>query len=233
VHPPPAVIDQELQAASAPVVTTALFKAAILLQILANPVVSPRAPADPGDITVVMVSQGTQKRHGQSPKGYTRIISRPIISLSLWSLLLFSSTAHGITYNCVNKTYPTSSCCTGEITLDPTMTSIANNAFSGCSGLTGSLIIPSSVTTIGDYAFNGCSGLTGSLILPSSVTTIRQYAFNGCSGFKGSLTISSVISFGKRAFSGCSGFTGSLTLPSSDDGSRISLMMAPVMRILR
>jgi K+-transporting ATPase c subunit len=106
-------------------------------------------------------------------------------------LLLFFSCAHGITYNCTTKNSPSSSCCSGEITLDPTMTTIASVAFQSCSGLTGPLIIPSSVTIIGQYAFQGCSGLTGSLIIPSSVTSIGQYAFDGCSGFNGSLIIPS------------------------------------------
>jgi hypothetical protein len=156
------------------------------------------------------------KRRGESrSQTQTRTISRPTIYLSLW-FLLFSSSVHGITLNCINKTYPSSSCCSGEITLDPTMTTIAANAFDGCSGLTGSLTIPSSVTTIAAYAFRNCFGFTGSLTLLSSLTTIADYAFYLCDGFTGALTIpSSVTTIGAYAFTGCSGFIGSLTLPSS------------------
>jgi hypothetical protein len=130
----------------------------------------------------------------------------------------FSSSVHGITHNCINKNTPSSSCCSGEITLDPTMTTIAANAFDGCSNLTGSLTLPSSVTVIGNYAFRGCTGFTGSLTIPSSVTTIGNFAFEICFGFTGSLTLatpSSLTSIGNDAFSHCSGFTGSLTIPSS------------------
>ena len=44
-----------------------------------------------------------------------------------------------------------------------------------------SLSLPSGITSIGDEAFSGCSGLT-SLILPSSLTSIDREAFSGCSG---------------------------------------------------
>ncbi|MBR5173440.1 MAG: leucine-rich repeat protein, partial [Clostridia bacterium] len=47
-----------------------------------------------------------------------------------------------------------------------------------------------SVTTIGDNAFSGCSGFTGSLVIPDSVTEIIHHAFSGCSGFNGSLILS-------------------------------------------
>jgi hypothetical protein len=215
------VPDQELQAALAPSVVTAaaIFRPSLMIQILANPVVSPCAPtpaaADPDEISVVM-SQRALDRTGIETPIQTRTTSRPTTCLSFWLLLLFSSSVHGITYNCINKTYPSSSCCSGEITLDPTMTTIAAHAFDGCSGLNGSLIIPSSVTIIFYAAFQGCSGFTGSLIFPSSLTFIDTYAFYHCYGFTGSLTIpSSVTTIGIGAFTGCSGFNGSLTLPSS------------------
>jgi hypothetical protein len=120
------------------------------------------------------------------PKGNTRknLTSRPTISPSLWLLLLFFSSVHGITYNCINKNTPSSSCCSGEITLDPTMTTIAANAFDGCSNLIGTLTIPSSVTTIGSTAFRGCSGFTEPLVIPSSVTSIAGSAFHSCAGFQ-------------------------------------------------
>ena len=55
------------------------------------------------------------------------------------------------------------------------VTTIGNNAFTGCFGLT-SVIIPNSVTSIGNRAFANCHGLT-SIIIPSSVTNIDEEAF--------------------------------------------------------
>jgi uncharacterized repeat protein (TIGR02543 family) len=97
--------------------------------------------------------------------------------------------------------------CSGltSLTIGNSVTSIGSSAFSGCSGLT-SLTIPTSVTSIGDRAFYGCAGLT-SLTIGNSVTSIGQEAFSYCTGLT-SLTIgNSVTSIGQSAFSGCSGLT--------------------------
>ena len=55
-----------------------------------------------------------------------------------------------------NLVIPASVTCSGTTY---SVTSIGQNAFSGCSGLT-SVTIPDGVTSIGNYAFYGCSGLT-------------------------------------------------------------------------
>jgi hypothetical protein len=56
------------------------------------------------------------------------------------------------------------------------VTSIEEEAFSGCSGLT-SLVIPDKVTSIESGAFAGCIGLT-SIRIPESVTSIADNAFS-------------------------------------------------------
>ena len=85
-----------------------------------------------------------------------------------------------------------------------TVTSIGNYAFSHCSGLT-SVAIGNSVKSIGSSAFSGCSGLT-TVTIPNSVRSIDERAFYGCSKLK-SVTIPNSVSIGSEAFRGCSGLT--------------------------
>ncbi len=72
----------------------------------------------------------------------------------------------------------------------------------GCSNT----VIPPSVTSIGEYAFCGCTGLT-SMTIPNSVTSIGDYAFSGCTSLTSVTIPNSVASIGWCAFSGCSGLT--------------------------
>ena len=65
----------------------------------------------------------------------------------------------------------------GDISIPNTVTSIAKNAFRGCSGIT-SVTIPNSVTSIGNNTFSYCTGLV-SITIPNSVTSIGSNAFYG------------------------------------------------------
>ena len=104
--------------------------------------------------------------------------------------------------------------------------SVAENAFSGCSNIT-SVTIPNSVTSIGANAFNGCTGLT-SITIPfvgaTGGTSVANrafgYIFSGANNNNSvPASIKTVIITGNgwiynSAFSGCSNIT-SVTIPNS------------------
>ena len=114
------------------------------------------------------------------------------------------------------------------------VTSIGEDAFSGCTGLT-SVTIGEGVTSIGSYAFYNCTGLTEinwnavsvanfnsnsnvfrnagtagagiTVTFEESVEKIPAYAFADCTGLTSITIPESVTSIGEGAFRGCIGLT--------------------------
>jgi hypothetical protein len=89
------------------------------------------------------------------------------------------SSLNGVLFNknqTLLYTYPMGKSGTSYV-IPNTVTSIGNNAFSGCTGLT-SITIPNSVTSIGAYAFSGCSGLT-SITIGSGANNLSGSTFSG------------------------------------------------------
>ncbi len=99
-----------------------------------------------------------------------------------------------------------------RIILPTNLSSIGDDAFSGCRSLT-SVTIPNSVTSIGNWVFKGCSSLT-SITIPNCVTSIGANAFEYCSSLTSITIPNSVTSIGDDAFYGCSSLT-SITIPNS------------------
>ena len=69
-----------------------------------------------------------------------------------------------------------------EIIIGDNVTTISDNAFSGCTGLT-TLTIPDNVTKIGERAFNNCSGLI-TITIGKGLEHYYYSSFDGCNNVK-------------------------------------------------
>ncbi len=92
-----------------------------------------------------------------------------------------------------------------SINIEPGVTVIGRNAFSGCSNLT-SVTIPNSVTSIDKWAFYGCGSLT-SVTIPNSVSSIGWYSFAYCRSLASVTIPNSVTSISEYAFHCCNSLT--------------------------
>ncbi len=107
----------------------------------------------------------------------------------------------------------------GEIELGDGVTSIGENAFSGCTSLK-SVVIPNSVTSIAASTFSGCTGLKSATI-SNGVKSIGSSAFSGCTSLESVVIPSSVTSIAASTFSGCTSLA-SVTIPNSVTSIEVS-----------
>ena len=89
----------------------------------------------------------------------------------------------------------------GEIKGVP-VTSVAANAFSGCTGVK-SIVLPESVASIGRGAFSGCSSLV-SAKLPEKLSVLPDIAFDGCKSLTEINIPDDMKTIGIQAFRNCS-----------------------------
>ena len=115
------------------------------------------------------------------------------------------------TVNCLSHEY-NSATHVGVVTFRGDITTIRDDAFSGCTSLT-SIDLPAGVTSIGEDAFSGCTSLT-SIDLPAGVTSIREDAFENCTSLTSIGLPTSLTSIVMRAFINCISLT-SIDVPAS------------------
>ena len=109
----------------------------------------------------------------------------------------------------------------GHVTIPDGQTSIADDAFDGCTSLT-SVTIPDSVTSIGNYAFNcyGAETALTSVTIGNGVTSIGEGAFYACTALQAITIPDSVTSIGGAAFleTGITSITFMSSAVSIDNG---------------
>ena len=108
-------------------------------------------------------------------------------------------------------------CALESIRLPAVLTSLGDNAFSGCTSLTEvvspmwknfsncpatQVTVPGGVKALPTAAFSGCSQLTA-IVLSEGLEQIPAQVFSGCTGLKKLTIPGSVTSMGANVFSGC------------------------------
>ncbi|MBQ9806144.1 MAG: leucine-rich repeat protein [Clostridia bacterium] len=111
-------------------------------------------------------------------------------------------------------------CFASVIPADGSVTSLGENAFSGCICYSvdvgcRDITIPDCITSIGDDAFLSCTGLTNvNFAENSKLTQIGNYAFYSCQNLYNINIPNRVTSIGEYAFAECSRL-GNITIPDS------------------
>ncbi len=126
----------------------------------------------------------------------------------------------------------------GVLNIPSTISSINDQALSGCTDITGAINFPPNLTSIGFYSFAGCTGITSitfsnsssslslttgafsgctgllTLELPATLRTIGASVFKGCTGLNSVIMNNGPAYVGVSMFSGCNSLT-QITLPVS------------------
>jgi hypothetical protein len=112
-----------------------------------------------------------------------RWIKLPFVAILISNCLVAIPSAQAATFSCGTGTYTVTAgvasaggTCTGRLTLDRSVTSIADNAFKSASGLT-SVFIPNTVTSMGVSAFQQTSLASVDFESNSTLTTVGDGAF--------------------------------------------------------
>ena len=87
----------------------------------------------------------------------------------------------------------------------PSLVSIGNEAFSGCSSMK-EVVLSNSITSLGSGVFSSCTSLQ-SPTLPSGIVSLPSSTFRDCSSLVNVVIPESVKSIGNSAFRGCTSLT--------------------------